>query len=389
MNTITIVGGGLYTIKLIQHLAATCGIERLHIKLIARRFARLRKIAGYAARSIADRKSYWTIQACAEQREALEKTDIVVLLLRVGGLQARSRDEQFPVAFGLAGDEGLGVGGMANAWRSFPVMQDWAQAIARWAPSSVVLNMVAPLGVTTRLIKDYVDGPVWGVCELPMVTRQKWSEGSEGLHYLGYNHLGWLWGNEKALDRGLRLGDIDRAVLEAYEAAPLHYFYRVIDTAAGERLKISANPNRAKELSVLSEDIYAQLDQDGPIAELQLRSTPWFDVALIPIISALCTNTPWEGTLNVPNQHFNWLPEGSIVEVDVRIEAQRVQARPPSAPPPPVQAFLSNLGVHEEGLFQACTARDKTMLHRALQALPVCLDGIDQLRLLEEICRPV
>ena len=72
MNTISIVGGGLYTIKLIQNLASMCPSDSLNIKLIARRFPRLQKIASYAAKSISGQKKNWTIEACSNQQEALE-----------------------------------------------------------------------------------------------------------------------------------------------------------------------------------------------------------------------------------------------------------------------------------------------------------------------------
>ncbi len=58
--------------------------------------------------------------------EASSGADVIVLMIRVGGLAARRDDEDLSRRFGMPGDEGLGPGGAANALRTLPVLAELA-----------------------------------------------------------------------------------------------------------------------------------------------------------------------------------------------------------------------------------------------------------------------
>src|SRR5437870_5388579 len=68
----------------------------------------------------------------------------------------------------------------------------------RRCPRAAVLNLVAPLGITTRLLLDAGLDAI-GVCELPRVTLEGWiaatatAAGNTSFRYAGLNHLGWFW----------------------------------------------------------------------------------------------------------------------------------------------------------------------------------------------------
>src|SRR6266545_918676 len=104
---ITIVGGGASAPRLCEALARSIALPEAMLRLTARRLDRLRILADHSSRLLAARRPGWSVQAAPSLGAALENASIVVLLVRVGGLEARAWDESFPCRFGLVGDEGL------------------------------------------------------------------------------------------------------------------------------------------------------------------------------------------------------------------------------------------------------------------------------------------
>jgi 6-phospho-beta-glucosidase len=363
---IAVCGGGVY----VSRLAALCARALPAggtLRLWARRAERLATIAAHAATRVA---RGWRVRAAARLDEALVGADAVVLLVRAGGLEARHHDETFPARFGLAGDEGLGPGGFANGWRTVPLLAGIAEVARRSCPSATVWNLVAPLGITTRLLLDEGLRAV-GVCELPLVTRE--ALGGGPCSYVGLNHLGWFWG----LAGLAGAAGVDGPTLARFGAAPLRYYYEVFDREAGARLGIVRRPGRARQLAALAEAAVAAHARDAAaeVPELAARPTPWFDRALVPMMAAAFGGASHEGFASVANRGglVAELPEAAVVEVPARcgvtVEPRRVAGIPPA-----VRAFLAGAARAEDLAYRAARARDPRLLRDALAALPLAID---------------
>jgi 6-phospho-beta-glucosidase len=166
---LTIIGGGVWVAALVEQLVVTIKEQALEIRLVARDFDRLGVIADYCRRISISRANWRILTQTLDA--ALDGVDICVLLLRVGGLAARELDENFPRRFGLVGDEGLGPGGYANALRTLPTMSTIARKLAVASPDVIAINLVAPLGMTTRVLLEQGLNAV-GLCELPITTER-------------------------------------------------------------------------------------------------------------------------------------------------------------------------------------------------------------------------
>ena len=356
---IAVVGGGVYVTRLAALVSeALPGPSEL--RLFARRPDRLARIAAQARTAPG-----WRVAAAASFADCVDGADAVVLLVRVGGLAARDHDERFPERFGLAGDEGLGPGGLANAFRTVPVLAEMARAMRRACPRAAVYNLVAPLGITTRvLVEEGLDA--LGVCELPLVTLESWTGrriGDVRFGYVGLNHAGWFW------DVAPPAGLVDDATLAHFGAAPLRYYYEVLDRAAGARLGIVRTPGRAGELGVLAERALER----GP-AELAARPTPWFDRALVPMLAARFGGPAHEGFANLPNVGLvGGLPAEIVVEVAASC-GRRVTPRPSAAPPPRVIDWLARLARAEDLGGRAARDGDRALFADAIAALPIDFD---------------
>ncbi|HEX4275967.1 MAG TPA: hypothetical protein VHZ74_11470 [Bryobacteraceae bacterium] len=383
-GAIAIVGGGVFVAKLCQTLAAHPASMPGEIRLIARRYDRLLVIAGECQRIVDGIVPGWKVRAVPAIADGCAGASAIVLLLRQGGLPARALDESFPRAFGLTGDEGLGPGGMANALRTVPALRTIAEAIARTAPDAWILNMVAPLGVTTRCLLDLGLRAI-GVCELPAVSERRLVAAGlrlAALHYAGFNHLGWFWadgdGAAELARASVEAGLADRDTVAEFGAVPLRYYYEMFSPEKAERLGFRRSPTRAGDLIAISERIFAsfQVPADGARPVFGERPTPWFDEALTPILMALMQGGTNSGFANVRNNHsLPMAPRDAVAELRVRISGNVLETYETGEPPARVAAFLAAAGRSEELVYRGAVAGNANLQRQAIasaiEALPL------------------
>jgi 6-phospho-beta-glucosidase len=387
---VAIVGGGVYTPRLCEALARAIPTRAVRLSLAARDQSRLRALAVHAGKRLSGMKPGWSVAAAPSLDAALKGASLVVLLARIGGFAARAWDEEFPSRYGLVGDEGLGPGGIANAWRTVPELDRIAGAILRVAPEARILNLMAPLGITTRLLLDRRLAVV-GLCELPVITLQRWlaragaAPGRTRWRYAGLNHLGWFWDLEAGGRDLLQLladspdlaGEgfpIDGATLGHFHAAPLRYYYEIFDPGARARLGLERRPGRAWELSELADTLLgrfaAEPGEDQP--EADRRPTPWLDLAVAPVAAAMLGGPPQENFVNLRNGNLlPELPADQIVELAATFTELDVQPVRPGPLPPDVAGFLQRIAEVEARAYDAAIRRDPDLLAEAIGALPL------------------
>lgn len=383
--TLAVAGGGVFTARLCEALVASEVLPPTRIRLTARRQDRLGVIAKHCQLSLATLKPGWMVTAEASLQAALAGADAVILLMRVGGAAARLADETFPRRFGLSGDEGLGPGGIANALRTLPVLEETSDVISAVAPGALVLNMMAPLGVTTRLLTDKGLNAV-GVCELPLVTEALFEQASSLPNadrlYAGFNHLGWFWPSAAGSDAHFfrtigEAGLANQKTIAEFNAAPLRYYYEIFDPPAAKRLGFQRSLRRAAEVEDISERCINDFTTapGRSSAALSERPTPWFDQALVPVLEAYFAGRPHQGFLNFRNGDLiPGLPADVIVELRAAIAAGSIEPAPCFQLPSRVRTFLQAIATWEQCTFQAgCTSRKpqkQQLIKKALAALP-------------------
>ena len=134
----------------------------------------------------------------SDPERALEGADYVITSIRVGGIDARIKDETIALAHGLVGQETVGAGGFACAMRNLGVMLEYARLIERVAPRATVINFTNPVGIISQGLLNHSGVNVIGVCDTPLETFEAIAHALDrtpfGLRfeYLGLNHLGWV-----------------------------------------------------------------------------------------------------------------------------------------------------------------------------------------------------
>ena len=367
---VTVVGCGVHAITLVESLAARDDLAELELVLHGRRSDRLDAVVEHLRHRLSSVRPDWWIRAETNLAAAVAGADAVIVAVRVGGSAARSHDEQFPAAFGLAGDEGLGLGGMANAWRTMPFLQGLASTIQTAAPGAFVLNMTAPLGLTTRYLRERGLNAV-GVCELPMVLAARLAElcGPGFIDRLGLgglNHLSWFWAHGDDDNATLRAAAlharlVDEPTWKRFHGVPMPYWYRVVDVPAGEALGVRQPAGRASHLAELAErailDITAEPGCDVPA--LAARPTPWFDQAVAPVLAAWFGGRPYLGTLNVRNGRL-WpaLGRDTVVEVRAQVMRRSVRASPVGDAPAAIERTVARTADIDDQVYRAAVERD-------------------------------
>src|SRR5690606_10117180 len=146
---ITVIGGGsTYTPELVNGFLARVGslpIKELWLMDVDKE--RLEIVGGFAQRMVKAKGEPFKVILSTSQREAIAGASYVTTQLRVGMMPARRGDEYLGLRHGLIGQETTGVGGMAKALRTIPVILSIANDIREVAPGALLANFTNPAGL--------------------------------------------------------------------------------------------------------------------------------------------------------------------------------------------------------------------------------------------------
>jgi 6-phospho-beta-glucosidase len=197
---ITLIGAaGVRTPLLIHGLgeaAASLQLEELSFWDIDReRLDAIMRVAAVMARHCGLNAR---LTVASHLESALEGANYVITSIRVGGIDARVKDETIALAHGLVGQETVGAGGFACAMRNLAVMLEYASVIERLAPHATLINFTNPVGIISQGILNHSAVRILGVCDTPLETFEAIAKAlgrnpfELTFEYVGLNHLGWV-----------------------------------------------------------------------------------------------------------------------------------------------------------------------------------------------------
>src|SRR5512141_910510 len=205
MKIAVIGGGSTYTPELVNgFLDRINSLPVTELWLMDIDPQRLKIVGGFAQRMVAARGSPFKVVLTTDQRAAVKGASYVTTQMRVGQMQARVADEYLGRRHNLIGQETTGIGGMAKAMRTIPVLLKLAADMRELAPGAMLVNFTNPSGLVTEALQRYApEVPSVGVCnvaigvkmniikELEESSGRKIALESVGLDTLGLNHLTW------------------------------------------------------------------------------------------------------------------------------------------------------------------------------------------------------
>ena len=277
---VVVVGGSAHSTP---HLAATGNLPAaMQLRLVGRSSRRLAAVAR-AVRHIASSLQCATF-SFDELEDALAGADAVIVQIRVGGYRARAWDERFPHRYDSYGDEGLGAGGLAAAWRTWPVLAPILATVARVAPRVPILMLTSPIGILTRAALATIPRlDLRGICELPWTTfgvrcRDMGADPKQvAFSYIGVNHWGWF----TAMRDGQR--DLISSPL------PLSYVELLLRPQIVRQRQRAERPrgNDLDDIARRAFEVYEQAEASQIRVALAHRTAPWYEHAVGPFLRGI------------------------------------------------------------------------------------------------------
>ena len=401
---VTVIGGGsTYTPELVNgFLARVDTFPLTELCLMDINAERLEIVGGFAQRMVEHKGSPFKITLSTDQREAIRGASYVTTQLRVGMMDARKNDEYLGLRHGLIGQETTGIGGMAKALRTIPVLLSIANDIREVAPGAPLINFTNPAGLVTEALFRYApDVTAVGVCNVPigmkMILLEK-LEKSTGksippetaeLDTLGLNHLTWhrgftvegedMWPQiiegyiselkaEEEPEWPVRTIEILRMLPNYY----LQYFYQTEKKLASQE---SWPPSRAEQVIEIEDKLlaqYADPELKEPPDELMERGGAYYSTVATQLLDAHYNNLGDRHIINVRNAGMvqGW-PEDWVLEMPATVDRKGFHPLPVDPLPEVCFGLIAQVKSFEILTAKAAVTGDREAAYEALLANPI------------------
>jgi 6-phospho-beta-glucosidase len=403
MKVAVIGGGSTYTPELVNgFLSRTDQFPLTELWLMDIDAARLEIVGGFAKRMLAARGSPFKIVLTTDKHEAVKGASYVTTQLRVGQMEARRRDEYLGRRHGLVGQETTGVGGMAKALRTVPVILKIADDMRTLAPGALLVNFTNPSGLVTQALSDYAsDVPAVGVCNVAITTKMmildqlqmatgKFIDPERAeLRTLGLNHLSWhrgfsvdgedVWSQVISGYIESLKSDVDPEwdprtieVLGMIPNSYLQYYY-----STDKKLSSQENwpPSRAEEVMEIEKDLlkeYSDPALQDPPADLMKRGGAYYSTVATQLLNAHYNDLGETHVVNTRNNGAvrDW-PAEWVLEMPARISRKGVVPLPADPLPPVCFGLIAQIKAFELLTIEAAVHGDRKAAYQALLAHPL------------------
>jgi 6-phospho-beta-glucosidase len=405
MLKVAVIGGGsTYTPELVNGFLARMDQFPLdELWLMDIDAERLEVVGGFARRMVEAKGSPFKVFLTTSQREAVAGASYVTTQLRVGQMEARRRDEYLGLRHGLIGQETTGVGGMAKALRTIPVILKIASDMSELAEKDALLvNFTNPAGLVTQALSKYAaDVPAVGVCNVPITTRMHIIEGLEKatgkkidprhteLNTLGLNHLSWHRGftveGEDVWPQVIQefIGELKKEedpeweprTIEVLRMIPNYYLQYFYHTDKKLKSQEKWPPSRAEEVIEVEKDLlreYADPDLKEPPADLMKRGGAYYSTVATQLLNAHYNDLGETHVVNTRNNGAvrEW-PADWVLEIPSTVKKSGITPLPTE--PLPISCFglLAAVKAYELLTVEAAVHGDREAAYQALLVNPI------------------
>ena len=277
--------------------------------------------------------------------EAIEGAEFIVSAVRVGGMEARIRDEKIPLKYDVVGQETTGPGGTLKAWRTIPVALGIAKDLEKYAPEAWYLNFTNPSGIITEAILKNTDLKVVGLCNNPINVQMGLAAFFDVtpdevfLEWVGLNHVNWIRriyvrGVDKTEETIGRISEMpfidehDPSLVKALGVIPTGYLrYYYYHNKMLEKIR-KAEKTRGEVVQEVETELmekYADPNQLVKPPELSLRGGALYsEAALRLILSLMFDRRDVQILVTRNNGSIPDLPDEASVEVPCVVGAHGV-----------------------------------------------------------------
>ncbi|MGB4594824.1 MAG: hypothetical protein WBI14_02845 [Anaerolineaceae bacterium] len=404
MLKVAVIGGGsTYTPELIMgFLARMQSFPITELWLMDIDQIRLEVVGGFAQRMVEAHHAPFKIVLSTDQRESVQGTSYVITQLRVGHMAARREDEYLGLRHGLIGQETTGIGGMAKALRTIPVILQLARDMRELAPDALLANFANPAGLVTQALSLFApEVKAVGVCNVAITTKmtivsqlehklgRKIDPDHCHLNTLGLNHLTWHRGfivdGREVWDEVLK-GYLDELhadenpefpvkLIETLGMIPNYYLQYYYSTQHKLDEQKNWPPSRAEEVMEVEKDLlsyYVDPTQDEPPADLMKRGGAYYSTVATQLLNAHFNNLSETHVVNAcHNGAVKGWPEQWVLEMPCKIDRAGVHPLPAEPLPEHCFGLIAQVKAAELLIAKAAVTGDRDLLYQALLAHPL------------------
>lgn len=363
------------------------------------------------------------LKTFSDPEHALEGADYVITSIRVGGIDARVKDETIALAHGLVGQETVGAGGFACAMRNLATMLEYAKLIERVASQATVINFTNPVGIISQGLLNHSGVSLLGVCDTPLETFEAIANALGrspfGLRfdYLGLNHLGWVrsirdeqgaellprvLSSPEIIQKCYRHGLFPPEFIQQLGLLPTEYLYFYYFPHAAYKNTQRSGQSRGQAIATMNDRLFKILVQapESKLVEiyedyLRERNASYFSIeatagerrkehqelysefsgyeriALL-VLEALHADSPSLIPLTVRNgEALEDLEPNDAVELPCQVSSRGVQVLPVGHAPEAVRSLLLQVKEYERLTVRASVDHSREMALAALEKNPL------------------
>jgi 6-phospho-beta-glucosidase len=404
MLKVTVFGGGsTYTPELVNgFLERLSSFPITELWLMDIDAQRLDIVGRFAQRMVKSKGSPFKVILTTDQRQAVQGASYVTTQLRVGQMQARVKDEYLGLRHGLIGQETTGIGGMAKAMRTIPVILSIANDMRELAPGAMLVNFTNPAGLVTQALSKYApDVPSVGVCNVPITTKmgilESWEKATgkkvdpsrAELNTLGLNHLSWHRGftidgedvwpqviqsfiaelkSEEQPEWDPRLVEIQHMMPNYY----LQYFYYTDKKFLSQE---KWPPSRGEEVIEIEKGLlrdYANPNLNEPPADLMKRGGAYYSTVATQLLNAHFNDLNETHVVNTRNSGAvkEW-PADWVLELPAKVRKSGITPIPTEPLPPACFGLIAAVKSYELLTVEAAVHGDRDSAYQALLVNPI------------------
>lgn len=420
---LAVIGGGSsYTPELIDGLIRyyqEFPVGELYLADIEEGRDKLEIVGALAKRMVEKAGLPMEVRLTTDRREAIRGADYVITQIRVGMLEARSRDERIPLRYGCIGQETTGAGGFAKALRTIPVILDICKDMEQIAPNAFLINFTNPAGIITEAVIKYSRIRCIGLCNLPFGTRMNIAKLMEvspdrvDIESVGINHLSWTtkiridgedrtrevltrFANSKELTvKNIPDYDWGEGFIESLGMLPCSYlrYYYLKDKMLEDQLsKLETQGTRADVVKKVEKELF-ELYKDPNLnikpPQLEKRGGAYYSEAAVNLMTAIHNNAKNIQIVNVKNGGIiDCLPADASIEVNCVIHSQGATPLQLNEPVPvKIRGLLQVVKAYEELTVEAGVKGDYGSALQALTIHPLVGSSAKAKRILDDILR--
>lgn len=356
-----------------------------------------------------------TVRYTLDRKEGLKDAAFVITQIRVGGLDARAKDERIPLKYGVIGQETTGPGGCFKALRTIPVLLDICHDMEEVCPDAWLVNFTNPAGIVTEAVLKYTKIKCIGLCNCSINMQYDAAERLNlpveelDCRFVGLNHLSVLnhiyYQGKDLIQQALHVENAQSVVKnikkdEAMDAIArnmgcmlspyMQYFYtekKALEHEVQDALGLEGvRADQVKQVEAELFEQYKDVNLKEKPQSLAKRGGARYSMAAIRLIDSIYNDRQDVQVVDVQNNGtIPQLADDVVIEVNCVIGKNGANPVQPVDVPLMVQGLIMQVKAYEILTIQAAVTGDRQKALLALMSNPLIHDVRDAENILNEL----